>query len=174
MAMAIIHPEPEKGGRGKKSSVTEGFISSERLSLARTLIAHAADLADNVLAGTTSLDAAYEVARERKNAAASKQAQIDKLRESHPELADKVVEGELTLEGARAEATERDQNAKASRGNLFTHLGKIVYVAEVIGSERNVIDAANTLRAHSKDFEQQERYTVDDLISAIRLAQNVP
>ncbi len=30
--------------------------------------------------------------------------QIETLRERYPELADKVIEGELTLEGARAEA----------------------------------------------------------------------
>jgi hypothetical protein len=39
MAVAMMCPEPEKGGRGKNSSVTEGFdISSGRLSMARTVL----------------------------------------------------------------------------------------------------------------------------------------
>ena len=66
-AVAMIYPEPEKGGRGKKSSVTEGF-SSERLSLARTVLQYAGDLADSVLAGSDSLDDAYKTARERRDA----------------------------------------------------------------------------------------------------------
>lgn len=40
IVVARIYPEPEKGGRGKKSSVTKEF-SDERLSLARTVIRHA-------------------------------------------------------------------------------------------------------------------------------------
>jgi ParB-like nuclease domain len=68
IVVARIYPEPEKGGRGKKSSVTKEF-SDERLSLARTVIRHAPDLASSVLAGTLSLENAFEEARIRKGRA---------------------------------------------------------------------------------------------------------
>ncbi len=70
MAVAKIYPEPEKGGRGKKSSKTEGFkVSAANISYARTVLQYAPDLAANVLTGSSSLDDAYKTARERKRGA---------------------------------------------------------------------------------------------------------
>ncbi len=51
MAVAKIYPEPEKGGRGKKR-LGDLTVSAERLSLARTVLQYAPDIADNVLSGT--------------------------------------------------------------------------------------------------------------------------
>jgi hypothetical protein len=51
MAVAMIYPEAEKGGRSKKSSVSKEF-GGERLSCARTVIAFAPDLASGVLSGS--------------------------------------------------------------------------------------------------------------------------
>jgi hypothetical protein len=54
MAHAMIYPEPEKGGRGKKSknsTETLGF-SAMRLSQARTVLSHSRDVAMEILAGT--------------------------------------------------------------------------------------------------------------------------
>jgi hypothetical protein len=66
MAHAMIYPDAEKGGRGKKknSSETEGF-SGTRLSMARTVLANAPDLARGVLVGSEHLDKAYETVRRR-------------------------------------------------------------------------------------------------------------
>ena len=44
---------------------------------------------------------------ERTTAASSEDENLADLRARYPDLADKVVEGELTLEGARAEAEAR-------------------------------------------------------------------
>ena len=64
MAVAMIYPEPEKGGRGKKSeganlAETVGF-SQRRLNEARTVLRYSVDgdLANDVLGGA-SLDAKY-------------------------------------------------------------------------------------------------------------------
>ncbi len=51
MAVAKIYPEPETGGRGKKR-LGDLTVSAERLSLARTVLQYAPDLADNVLSGS--------------------------------------------------------------------------------------------------------------------------
>ena len=70
MAWAMIYPEPEKGGRGKKSSVTEEFVSSALISNARAVLKHAPDLAAGVLAGA-SLNDAYKTMREVKQGSGS-------------------------------------------------------------------------------------------------------
>ncbi len=67
MVVAKIYPELEKGGRGKKSEAMKlagsGGFAVQRVNEARTVLQHAPDLADNVLAGSTSLDEAYKTAR---------------------------------------------------------------------------------------------------------------
>ncbi len=99
MAVAMIFPKPEKGGRGKKR-LGDLTVSAERLSTARTVLASA----PNVFAQAPQNDA-YDEALKRKKADASGEAQLADLRDRYPELADKVVEGDLTLAGARAEAS---------------------------------------------------------------------
>jgi len=52
MALAVIYPEPEKGGRGKRSEnskETLGF-STMRLSQARAILRHSREMAQSVLA----------------------------------------------------------------------------------------------------------------------------
>ena len=51
MALAFIHPEPDKPGRGKKGKASETEeISSTRLSYARAVLRHSRPLAEAVLA----------------------------------------------------------------------------------------------------------------------------
>jgi hypothetical protein len=68
MAVALLYPEPEKGGRGKRSGNPDGFgerPGQERnlLSNARTVLRFSRPLADSVLVGAKTLSAAYEEAR---------------------------------------------------------------------------------------------------------------
>jgi hypothetical protein len=68
MAVAKIYPEPQKGGRGKRnSSVTKEF-SGARISMARSVLEFAPDLADSIMSGARSLDDAYKTAQQRKRA----------------------------------------------------------------------------------------------------------
>ena len=48
-----------------------------------------------MLSGDTSLDSAYETAQRNKREEATKSDRIASLRERYPDLADKVVEGDL-------------------------------------------------------------------------------
>jgi hypothetical protein len=57
MATAMIYPKADKGGRGRKANEIVGF-SSQRLSYARTVV-HLPVIAQAVLAGSKSLDEAY-------------------------------------------------------------------------------------------------------------------
>jgi ParB-like nuclease domain len=56
MAVAMVYPVPEQGGRGKKKTMdeTSTLFSPKRLQLARTVLAHSPDLAQAVLAGSKS------------------------------------------------------------------------------------------------------------------------
>ena len=54
MAMAIIYPEAEKGGRGQKSSIPEGFRASTSeafVSMARTVVKFTPEAVANVMSG---------------------------------------------------------------------------------------------------------------------------
>jgi ParB/RepB/Spo0J family partition protein len=91
----------------QQSAANSLGVNRTRVAQAVTVRDHAPDMVDAVIAGATGLDEAYRVARERKTAADSVEAQLAKLRAEDPELAAKVVEGELTLTGAWAERKER-------------------------------------------------------------------
>ncbi len=69
MAVAKIYPkEMGRGAKGGKLARNLG-VSTERVRQARKTLQYAPDLADNVLAGTGSLDHAYKTGLERKTAA---------------------------------------------------------------------------------------------------------
>lgn len=90
-----------------RSVAKQSGLNLGRVGQASTVVEHAPDFVDAVIAGATGLDEAYRVARERKTAADSVEAQLARLRAEDPELASKVVEGELTLPGAWAERKAR-------------------------------------------------------------------
>ena len=59
MALAMIYPDPEKGGRGKNSKLKLPF-SLMRLSQARSVLRSSRSLAEAVLKGTLPLNEAVE------------------------------------------------------------------------------------------------------------------
>lgn len=104
-----LRSDPERTTR----SVSEQTgLSLGRISQANTVLQHAADLVDAVINGAMGLDEAYDTARENKAKASSAEVQLARLRQEDPELADRVVEGHLTLAGAWAERTERVEEEK--------------------------------------------------------------
>lgn len=65
MALAMVYPEPEKGGRGKEGKLAKslGEFSGESVRQARAVLAHSPDLARAVVAGAERLSLAYEEVR---------------------------------------------------------------------------------------------------------------
>jgi hypothetical protein len=53
MLYAAAHPEPEKGGRGKRAG--DRRVSHQRIAEARALLRDGPDLVDGVIAGTPTL-----------------------------------------------------------------------------------------------------------------------
>jgi hypothetical protein len=93
MAVAMIYPIAEHGCDRKSEKGSsfgaklEGF-SAARLSKARTVLAHAPDLARGVLTGNPSLDVAYEKAIELKKEAETDDQKMKRLRADAPDLVD--------------------------------------------------------------------------------------
>jgi hypothetical protein len=99
IAVAVIYPESEKGGRGQKGLSSKGFsdVASGRLSQARTVLKLAPDLVDGVLAGSVTLDAAYKAASDRKKARDWHSLDVERLRRRAPDLAQRAEDGELSI-----------------------------------------------------------------------------
>jgi hypothetical protein len=107
MALAMMYPEPGKGGRGNKNgSVSEQF-SKTRLSNARAVLRYSRGLAEQVLKGDAGLDEALAQVHSEEGKARSRAAQIDELRAKTTDLADKVKEGRMKFDEAMAEYHQR-------------------------------------------------------------------
>ena len=96
MAMAMIYPVPEKGGRGKNRKKTLPF-SKMRLSQARTVLRHSQALAEDVVAKRTSLDEALKTVEAEQRAGQSIDEKMAELRAHAPDIADLVDEERLPL-----------------------------------------------------------------------------
>lgn len=118
MMAARAHPEADAvGGRGRKGVAATQFpmVSRDKLSHARTILAHAPDLADSVIAGTHSLDAAYEEAQRRRGAVSNESVRLRKLAQVRPDLADAVTEERMSLDQAEAKAKADAEERKQQR-----------------------------------------------------------
>ncbi|KKL61445.1 hypothetical protein LCGC14_2195200, partial [marine sediment metagenome] len=115
MAVAMIYP----GGSGKGANPKNLGLSGELIRQARVALQYAPDLAANVLTGAESLDAAYKTAGDRKTAASSEETQLDELRDRYPDLADKIVEGELGMPAALVEASNRDAKEREQKETTY-------------------------------------------------------
>lgn len=56
--------------------------------------------------------------------------------------------------------------ARISRSNTFSHVGKLIYAAECLVSERHVDHVAEALLGHPNQFYEMHRYTLATLVSS--------
>lgn len=189
MARAML-TKPQPGKRTDLSGNPERLTGQEQnaVSQARFVLNSEPELADSVLNGAVTLNAAYEQAKaradeidseeeqrrteeadrqeQRRAEEAEKRAALDALRQRYPELARQVEDDEWTLAAATVEADERDRVARVRRGNLFAGLSKTVFLLEILDSDENVAHAAAALSDYPSEFEKQERCEVDRFIEA--------
>jgi hypothetical protein len=132
MAVAMIQPEPEKGGRGKLSQIHEGLSKSDKrtmqnnVSMARTIIKYAPDMADSVRLGAVALNDAYDVARVRKAKSETSEERLRRLQVSAPDLAAAVVEEKLKLPEAEAVQRKRQEQREGELRSAKDTLQKVV------------------------------------------------
>jgi hypothetical protein len=174
-AMGVAKRYPE-GQQGKKSTSLETKeVSTAYLSKARLVLREAPDLADKVLIGAVGLDAAYQEARERRDAATDEGARLTVLQGAYPDLADKVTAEELTLREAEAAAREREAVARAQRSNAFAVVSQAVPLASVLGSAENVADKARLVLDYEDEMRDQRKCSRRDLLEACkRLREFLP
>jgi ParB-like chromosome segregation protein Spo0J len=89
-------------------------VSPARVSQASLVLEYANDLSEAVLSGNTSLNDAYKIAQERKEASDSNESWMVKLRLKAPDLADQIAEERLTLAESKAvfHAREKEESEK--------------------------------------------------------------
>jgi hypothetical protein len=113
IALAMIFPEAESGGRGKKSAaansaVSAGF-SARRLNEAQTVLRHSRSLAESVLRGPKTLDDALTEVKQAQQYQHSDEAKLARLQQAAPDLADQVNEERLKINEAIAALQVREQ-----------------------------------------------------------------
>ena len=159
MVVAKIYPKPKRG-RGEKDPARKQEDSSaflRQVRLARIILRYSIDddLANDVLACARALDDAHNEALKRKSAASSEEDQLTKLRARYPELADKVIEDELTLEGAQAEANARDRAAFEQRETSLKLLRDAIYAVKAFGVEGAAEEMRDILRSPDETVQKQ-------------------
>ncbi|MEU3599294.1 hypothetical protein ABZ714_11260 [Streptomyces sp. NPDC006798] len=120
------HGERSLSERSSRSLSEQLGVSLGTIGKAGIVLQHAPDLVDPVISGATGLNEAYATAQETKAKANSAEVQLARLREADPELADRVVEGDLTLAGAWAERTARVEEDKRQRRVATRLLDEII------------------------------------------------
>lgn len=123
MALAMIYPEAKRG-RGNKDearkSVVSTDFSSERLKQARQVLKHSRTFAEQVLAGTMSLDEALAEVRKAQGAVSSVRAEIEgKVNAAKAEADAKVeaveAEAQARLDAIADEVKVREAKEAAER-----------------------------------------------------------
>jgi len=114
--MALIYPEPEKGGRGKKDCETQGF-SSTRSSRARLILRQSRPLAEAVLNGTRTFDDALLTVEHLRQESSSTEAKLERLRVGAPDLAVRVADEQLSIDEAIAILREREATEQRVRAD---------------------------------------------------------
>jgi hypothetical protein len=146
MAVAFVHPEPEKLKRkGSLVSKDQGF-SAARLSQARQILCCSRELAIAVLAGGISLDKALEKVIATQKELESDEGKLVALREEAPDLADLVAEERLPLDEAYAAFEKRkyeEQERKNNQRETMMRLGEQVYTSTVAWSVESFIKSVN-------------------------------
>jgi hypothetical protein len=148
-----LSPEGTDGGEPSK-------ISKQMISKARIVKTYAPALVAAVISGADQLNRAYDFAQQEKTKSEGAEAQLAKLRAEDPELAAKVIEGELTLAGAWAERRER---AAGERRDIET--AQRIAASLVAEFQANV--AAVVIGARLGAVDLVDKTTVENLRTAV-------
>jgi len=95
----------------REAAKTHGVVF-QRISQANVIIEHAADFVDDILGGFAKFDAAYEIAKHRKQEKLARVEDAESIRAEAPDLADAVAEEAITLAAAKEELRLRQLDAE--------------------------------------------------------------
>jgi len=172
MAVAMIYPDGEKGGRGKVSMFSGEFSKymQNAISEARTILSYAPDAAQSVLAGGTPLTDAYKTAQSRKRDADSDDARLNTLKAEAPDLAELVIEGKAKLSEQWEAFKARKEAEKANRLSAYKLMASAFPLSDCLRNEANVEHVVSLLRdpEFSEEFKSTTGRHVGELVDAMR------
>jgi hypothetical protein len=162
MVVAVIYPEPECG-RGKKDPA-RAFVkgaetaSFRRIQEARWVLRYSieGDLARDVMAATMTLDTAYDIARQRRDAASSEDSRLAELRTAHPPTRSSRRADTSRCSGGGSESgcARQDTACQPVRPGRQDRLLRQTRSA----GTRTFATSVKALRAHAADFQTHERW----------------
>lgn len=175
MALAMIYPEPEKGGRGKVSHIHESLgvskgAAQNLLSQARKILGHSIDLAKQVIAGSTHFDEALKsvIAAEQKNK--SRDAQLNELRTKAPDVAALVADERISLEAGLAELGQRQRAIRniieSAKSSATKFVGLAAHVTIIEGALRLTDEDLAMIAVDPDDADPLSELPVKEIISA--------
>jgi len=169
MAVAMVYPEGERGKRNDLLNYsTSADFDKGYLSQARTVLRESESLAQQVLTGTVSLNDAYKEARIVAAARESADARLSRLAERHPDLATAVQEEQLTLNGAEAEARERDDLDRKRIAGLNESLSVLSGALRRINTGPAVVNLSRFIRDELDDVpDSMGSSDAEDLVDEI-------
>lgn len=154
IALAMLFPEAEKGGRCKKALETSGF-SRQRLGEARLILRVSPEDAIAIRDGIRPFDEALKEAQEKQRALRSKDEKLGRLRQAAPDLAELVEEERLKLDDAINALDARDAEKIAAERNARETILRVCEMAvSVTGLANDEFVAGVDERLADKEFKQ--------------------
>ncbi len=152
MAVAKIYPEAAKVKRKDSGSLNIKELNGSYISQARTVLKHLPDLADNVLSGGIALANAYEDAKDYIESTESDDKKLEKLQAKAPEIANKVIEGDMELNEAVTEYDEKLEKEKVERMGWWSILKDMDFNTKVF-SDDSAGELVDNYREYNKETE---------------------
>jgi ParB-like nuclease domain len=156
MLVAARFPDPNKRGRGNKSTVSDDFnVSETRIKTARAVRKYCSEMVPQIIDGSKSLDEAYAEARLRQAAQQSHETRFNELASQAPDLAELVREERISISNAESELRDR---AEKAANELRSAIALVHEIGNRMGSFAGVHGAkliAN-YRAHGESFKTQD------------------
>jgi hypothetical protein len=169
IVVARIYPEPQKLRRKDSSPFETKELNSGKLSQARTVQRYAPDLASSVIAGTLSLENAYEEARIRKGRADTHESRFNALKAAASDLANLVVEGQLSLEEAEAALRERQERIHRKKVLLAEALHDMAKHAYLLESEAERDRVAEFVLSEAELYQKVSPDPIDEVLHALEV-----
>lgn len=157
MALAMIYPDPDERGRGKKSAAIKsaeasGF-TSRRLNQAREVLRYSRPMAEGVRDGTPTLDEALAKVKQEQQFQQSDETKLERLRKAAPDLAEQVSEERLKVNEAIAALQVREQELariaedgrRAAQDIVGQFAGNVTAIIQAIDSGEPIVIPANQI-----------------------------
>jgi ParB-like nuclease family protein len=160
MAVAMIYPAPSRNVH--VPSPAKELADDGALSKARTVLRHSRSLAEAILAGSQSLLDAYDEVRRAEGKISNETIRLRDLCSNRPDLAESVVQGEITLDEATAQAKREAEAVKQRRWAATKNLVEGVQLLD-----RSIDTASDLLNEYDPHVAQQ----IGETITPERLAR---